>query len=76
MQLFNKIGLSHNSGACGTIIGHPFDTIKTWQQTGNRRIATSVYDIVIRNNGVGITFSLVRNGISMGNYANVSIISH
>lgn len=39
-------------GACGTIVGHPFDTIKIWQQFGNRRIRHSVKEIIMRNNGV------------------------
>lgn len=43
-------------GACGTLIGHPLDTIKTWQQFGNRRIRKSVYDIIVQNNGVSSEF--------------------
>ncbi|XP_031635025.1 solute carrier family 25 member 45-like isoform X2 [Contarinia nasturtii] len=55
-------------GACGTLIGHPFDTIKTWQQFGNRRIRKSIYDIVIRNNGLngffrGMAFPMMSSGI-------------
>lgn len=45
-------------GACGSIIGHPLDTIKTWQQFGNRRIRKSMYDIIIRNNGVSIRLNI------------------
>lgn len=41
------------SGACGILIGHPMDTIKTWQQAGNTRIARTMYEIILRNNGVG-----------------------
>lgn len=46
-------------GACGTLIGHPMDTIKTWQQAGNTRIVRTIYEIILRNNGVfiyGFTF--------------------
>lgn len=50
-------------GACGTLIGHPLDTIKTWQQFGNRRIRKSVYDIIIQNNGVSNQFMQVVNSI-------------
>lgn len=39
-------------GACGTLIGHPLDTVKTWQQASNTRISTTIYDIIVRNNGV------------------------
>ncbi|XP_055306495.1 solute carrier family 25 member 45-like [Sitodiplosis mosellana] len=55
-------------GACGTLMGHPLDTIKTWQQFGNRRIRKSVYDIIIQNNGLngffrGMAFPMLSSGI-------------
>lgn len=39
-------------GASGILIAHPLDTIKTWQQATNSTIKKSMYDIVIKNNGV------------------------
>lgn len=39
-------------GAFGTLVGHPMDTIKTWQQTGNTRIVKTIFEIFLRNNGV------------------------
>lgn len=50
-------------GACGTLIGHPLDTVKTWQQTGNTRIAKTVYEIIIRNNGVRDAVHSIRTEI-------------
>lgn len=41
----------------GSLVGHPLDTIKTWQQAGNTRIGKTVYEIIIRNNGVIIECS-------------------
>lgn len=48
------------AGALGSLVGHPLDTIKTWQQYGNRRIRKSMYDIIIHNNGVCFPHSLKR----------------
>ncbi|XP_063696493.1 solute carrier family 25 member 45 isoform X2 [Culicoides brevitarsis] len=33
-------------GACGVLIGHPLDTIKTWQQKLNATVGQSVYHIL------------------------------
>lgn len=41
------------------MIGHPLNTIKTWQQATNSRIGTSIYEIIVRNNGVGLTMCIV-----------------
>lgn len=54
-------------GACGVLMGHPLDTIKTWQQFSNHKIRTSVYNIILRNNGVlgfykGMLFPLMTSG--------------
>lgn len=40
------------AGGCGVLVGHPLNTIKTWQQATNSRIGTSMYEIIVRNNGV------------------------
>ncbi|KAL7035866.1 hypothetical protein ACKWTF_008598 [Chironomus riparius] len=54
-------------GACAVIVGHPMDTIKTWQQVYKTRISTTMYNIIIRNNGLngfykGFYFPLLTNG--------------
>lgn len=41
-------------GACGILVGHPLDTIKTCQQASNIKIGRSMYEIIVHNNGVGI----------------------
>lgn len=51
-SLFNVLTFFSFLGACGTMVGHPFDTIKIWQQFGNQRISHSVNEIIMRNNGV------------------------
>lgn len=40
------------AGATGILVGHPLDTIKTWQQATNVSIGRSMYKIVTKNNGV------------------------
>lgn len=47
----NKFGLK---GACGTLVGHPLDTIKTIQQASNKKISSAIYDIVVQSKGVSI----------------------
>ncbi|EAT45759.1 AAEL002985-PA [Aedes aegypti] len=54
-------------GACGILVGHPLDTIKTWQQFSNHKIRASVYNIIVRHNGVGgfykgMFFPLITSG--------------
>ncbi|EDS31293.1 small calcium-binding mitochondrial carrier [Culex quinquefasciatus] len=54
-------------GGCGVLLGHPLDTIKTWQQFSNNRISTSMYNIITRHNGLkgfyrGMFFPLLTNG--------------
>lgn len=39
-------------GACGVLVAHPLDTIKTWQQASNTSVLTAVQQIYSRNNGV------------------------
>lgn len=62
-----KISILYGSvcfvGACGVLIGHPLNTIKTWQQATNSRIGTSMYEIIVRNNGVG---HVLKNGKQQG----------
>lgn len=41
------------------MVGHPLNTIKTWQQATNSRIGTSIYEIIVRNNGVRYIVHLV-----------------
>ncbi|XP_055616305.1 solute carrier family 25 member 45 isoform X2 [Toxorhynchites rutilus septentrionalis] len=53
--------------SCGILVGHPLDTIKTWQQFSNNKISTSMYNIIIRHNGLkgfykGMFFPLVSSG--------------
>ena len=40
------------SGACGVVVGHPLDTIKTWQQASNSSVVSAAKQIYERNNGV------------------------
>lgn len=43
-------------GACGTLVGHPLDTIKAWQQATNSTIKHATYHIMVHNNnGVGLS---------------------
>lgn len=48
----SNVGLITFTGACGILVGHPLDTIKTWQQFSNHKIRASVYNIIVRHNGV------------------------
>lgn len=41
-----------SAGACGVLVAHPLDTIKTWQQASNTSVMTAVQQIYNRNNGV------------------------
>ncbi|XP_053682118.1 solute carrier family 25 member 45 [Sabethes cyaneus] len=55
------------AGACGVLVGHPLDTIKTWQQFSNNKIGSSIYNIIVRHNGLrgfykGMFFPFVTNG--------------
>ncbi|XP_058457707.1 solute carrier family 25 member 45 [Malaya genurostris] len=55
------------AGACGVLVGHPLDTIKTWQQFSNNRISTSIYNIITGHNGLrgfykGMFFPFVTSG--------------
>uniref|UniRef100_A0A336MXA5 CSON009212 protein n=1 Tax=Culicoides sonorensis TaxID=179676 RepID=A0A336MXA5_CULSO len=45
-------------GACGVLIGHPFDTIKTWQQKLNATVGASFVHILNRPEGRGNLRSL------------------
>lgn len=61
------IWIFQSTGACGIILGHPFDTIKAWQQRTNKPIGTTMYNIIITNNGLngfykGFYFPLITNG--------------
>ncbi|KAL1400716.1 hypothetical protein pipiens_006998 [Culex pipiens pipiens] len=54
-------------GGCGVLLGHPLDTIKTWQQFSNLRIRTSMYKIVTCHIGIrgfyrGMFFPLITSG--------------
>lgn len=41
-------------GAAGVLVGHPLDTIKTWQQMTNTGVGRAMFKIVVRNNGVSM----------------------
>lgn len=43
-----------SAGACGVLVAHPLDTIKTWQQASNTSVMTAVQQIYNRNNGVSV----------------------
>lgn len=67
------------AGACGVLVGHPLDTIKTWQQASNSSVFTAVYQIRKRNYGLngfyrGMLFPFVTTGavnsILFGIYGN------
>ncbi|KAG5679882.1 hypothetical protein PVAND_009419 [Polypedilum vanderplanki] len=54
-------------GASAVFFAHPMDTIKTWQQVYKTKISTTMYNIIIRNNGLngfykGFYFPLLSNG--------------
>ncbi|KAL9892390.1 solute carrier family 25 member 45 isoform X1 [Glossina fuscipes] len=66
-------------GACGVLVGHPLDTIKTWQQASNSNVFTATKQIYVRNNGIkgfyrGMFFPFVTTGainsILFGVYGN------
>ncbi|XP_054726514.1 solute carrier family 25 member 45 isoform X2 [Anastrepha obliqua] len=66
-------------GACGVLIGHPLDTVKTWQQASNSSVPRAVSQIYNRNNGLngfyrGMLFPFVTTGainsILFGIYGN------
>lgn len=42
----------HSTGAAGVLVGHPLDTIKTWQQTTNVGVGRAMFKIIVRNDGV------------------------
>lgn len=43
---------TNETGACGVLVAHPLDTIKTWQQASNTSVMTALHQIYTRNNGV------------------------
>jgi len=56
-----------HTGACGVLVAHPLDTIKTWQQASNTSVLTAVQQIYSRNNGVSeqrIAVGLVGNQLT------------
>ncbi|TMW54301.1 hypothetical protein DOY81_000574 [Sarcophaga bullata] len=66
-------------GACGVLIAHPLDTIKTWQQASNTSVPTAIKQIYKRNRGIngfyrGMFFPFVTTGainsILFGVYGN------
>ncbi|XP_037956919.1 solute carrier family 25 member 45-like isoform X1 [Teleopsis dalmanni] len=66
-------------GACGVLVGHPLDTIKTWQQASNTSVPSAMRQIYLRNNGLngfyrGMFFPFVTTGainsILFGIYGN------
>ncbi|KAM7361626.1 solute carrier family 25 member 45 [Cochliomyia hominivorax] len=66
-------------GACGVLIAHPLDTIKTWQQASNTSVPTATQQIFKRNKGIngfyrGMFFPFVTTGainsILFGVYGN------
>ncbi|XP_030247011.1 solute carrier family 25 member 45 isoform X2 [Drosophila navojoa] len=67
------------TGACGVLVAHPLDTIKTWQQASNTSVVTAIHQIYKRNNGIngyyrGMLFPLMSTGainsILFGIYGN------
>ncbi|XP_055849522.1 solute carrier family 25 member 45 isoform X1 [Episyrphus balteatus] len=55
------------AGACGVLVGHPLDTIKTWQQASNSSVFTAIHQIRKRNDGFngfyrGMFFPFVTTG--------------
>jgi len=58
----------YRKGACGVLVAHPLDTIKTWQQASNTSVLTAVQQIYTRNNGVSeqrVVFGLIGDQLTM-----------